>query len=54
MKPINKVLLIRPRFLGDLILVTGLAEVFHQDSPKAEVWVLTEKLMLMFFKTTLA
>jgi len=43
MKPMNKILLIRPRFLGDLILTTGLAEVFHQDSPKAEVWVLTEK-----------
>lgn len=39
----QKILLIRPRFLGDIILTTGLAEVFHQDSPKAEVWVLTEK-----------
>jgi lipopolysaccharide heptosyltransferase II len=44
MKPFNKVLLIRPRFLGDLILTTGLAEVFHQENPKAEVWVLTEKV----------
>ncbi len=43
MGTMNKVLLIRPRFLGDLILTTGLAEVFHQENPKAEVWVLTEK-----------
>jgi ADP-heptose:LPS heptosyltransferase len=43
MKPFNKILLIRPRFLGDLILTTGLAGVFHRENPKAEVWVLTEK-----------
>ncbi len=43
MDPFHKVLLIRPRFLGDLILTTGLAEVFHQENPEAEVWVLTEK-----------
>ncbi len=41
--PINqKILIIRPRFLGDLILATGLVEVIHHDNPEAEVWFLTE------------
>lgn len=42
MKPFQKILLIRPRFLGDLILATGLAEVIHQNQPEAEVWFLAE------------
>lgn len=39
----KKILLIRPRFLGDLILATGLARVFRDQDPQAQVWVLTEK-----------
>jgi lipopolysaccharide heptosyltransferase II len=39
---LNKILLIRPRFLGDLILATGLVEVIHQAHPQAEVWFLAE------------
>jgi ADP-heptose:LPS heptosyltransferase len=43
MGTLNKVLLIRPRFLGDLILATGLCEVFHGDNPGTQVWFLTEE-----------
>src|SRR5581483_9287254 len=43
MDPYKKILLIRPRFLGDLILATGLAELFHREEPRTEVWFLTEK-----------
>ncbi|HXL72222.1 MAG TPA: glycosyltransferase family 9 protein, partial [bacterium] len=42
MKEIKKILIVRPKFLGDLILATGLAEVIHQNNPQAEVWFLTE------------
>lgn len=38
----NKILIVRPKFLGDLILATGLAEVVLQNNPKAEIWFLTE------------
>ncbi len=38
----NKVLIVRPKFLGDLILATGLIEAIHQNNPQAEVWFLTE------------
>ena len=38
----NKILIIRPRFLGDLILATGMPEVIHQKYPEAQVWVLAE------------
>jgi ADP-heptose:LPS heptosyltransferase len=41
-KEINKILIIRPKFLGDLILATGLVEVIHQNNPQAEVWFLSE------------
>jgi ADP-heptose:LPS heptosyltransferase len=41
-KEINKILIIRPKFLGDLILATGLVEVIHQNNPRAEVWFLSE------------
>lgn len=40
---LTKVLLIRPRFLGDIILATGLTEAIHQQSPQTEVWALVEK-----------
>jgi ADP-heptose:LPS heptosyltransferase len=39
---IKKILLIRPRFLGDIILATGLAEGILKSNPKAEIWLLTE------------
>ena len=42
MEPPKKVLVIRPRFLGDIILATGLAEVLGQNWPGAEVWYLAE------------
>jgi len=38
-----KILIIRPRFLGDLILATGLIGAIHQDCPGAEIWFLTEE-----------
>ena len=38
----RKILIIRPRFLGDLILTTGLGEIFHNEWPGCEVWTLTE------------
>ncbi len=41
-KDIHKILIIRPKFLGDLILATGLVEVIHQNNPQAEVWFLSE------------
>jgi lipopolysaccharide heptosyltransferase II len=39
---LQKILLVRPRFLGDLILATGLVKVIRQNHPQAEVWFLTE------------
>jgi len=42
MEPPRKVLVIRPRFLGDLILSTGLAEIMGQHWPGVEVWYLAE------------
>lgn len=39
----RKVLLIRPRFLGDIILATGLVNVLRQENPGVEVWFLTEE-----------
>ena len=42
MADINKILIMRPRFLGDLILATGLPEVIRQKYPEAQVWVLAE------------
>jgi lipopolysaccharide heptosyltransferase II len=41
-KEIQKILIVRPRFLGDLILATGLTDVIHQNNPKAEIWFLAE------------
>lgn len=38
----QKILILRPRFLGDLVLATGLAEVFHLNDPRTEVWYLAE------------
>ncbi len=40
---LEKVLIIRPRFLGDLILATGLVNVLRQENPNREVWFLTEQ-----------
>jgi ADP-heptose:LPS heptosyltransferase len=40
--PEMKVLVLRPRFLGDVILATGLAEAVHDSHPLAEVWFLVE------------
>jgi len=42
MEEIKKILLVRPRFLGDLILATGLVDVIHQNNPEAKVWILSE------------
>src|SRR5260221_5198204 len=42
MSDLKKILILRPRFLGDLILATGLADVIHRDQPATEVWYLTE------------
>ncbi len=42
MNEIKKILILRPRFLGDLILATGLAESIQQDNPQAEIWYLAE------------
>ncbi len=39
---LEKVLIIRPRFLGDLILATGLVDALRQGNPSREVWFLTE------------
>jgi ADP-heptose:LPS heptosyltransferase len=41
-EPFKKILIIRPRFLGDLILSTGLTDVIHQANPGAEIWYLVE------------
>lgn len=38
----RKVLILRPRFLGDLILATGLAGVMRKNNPGTEVWYLAE------------
>lgn len=38
----RKVLILRPRFLGDLILATGLAGVLRGKNPGTEVWYLAE------------
>lgn len=38
----QKILILRPRFLGDLILATGLPGIFRAANPKAQVWFLTE------------
>lgn len=42
MTDFKKILLIRPRFLGDVILATGLVKAIHQSHPQAEVWYLVE------------
>ena len=42
MTEFKKILILRPRFLGDLILATGLVDVIHQNNSQAEVWFLTE------------
>lgn len=42
MEALKKILVIRPRFLGDLILATGLVEVLRRENPNREVWFLTE------------
>ena len=42
MPSFEKILILRPRFLGDLILATGLAEIIHENNPQAQVWYLTE------------
>ena len=49
---INKILIIRPKFLGDLILATGLIEVIHQNNPQAEVWFLSESGYTEDFETS--
>lgn len=43
MENLKKILILRPRFLGDLILATGLADIIHQNQAGAEVWYLTEE-----------
>jgi ADP-heptose:LPS heptosyltransferase len=43
MRPGARILIIRPRFLGDLILATGLLKVIHQKDPSAKLWFLTEQ-----------
>jgi lipopolysaccharide heptosyltransferase II len=40
---LKKILLIRPRFLGDLILATGLVDIIKAAHPQAQVWFLTEQ-----------
>ena len=42
MQDFKKILIIRPRFIGDLILATGLPAVIQREQPQAEVWFLTE------------
>jgi len=42
MSDIKKILIIRPRFLGDLILATGLPKIIRQRYPQAQVWFLAE------------
>jgi lipopolysaccharide heptosyltransferase II len=42
MTKLKKILIIRPRFLGDLILATGLAETIRKNNPAAQIWYLTE------------
>ncbi|HEY5038729.1 MAG TPA: glycosyltransferase family 9 protein, partial [bacterium] len=42
MPTFEKILILRPRFLGDLILATGLADILKQDKPQTQVWFLTE------------
>jgi ADP-heptose:LPS heptosyltransferase len=42
MQELKKVLVFRPRFLGDIILSTGLAEAIHSHNPEAEIWFLVE------------
>lgn len=42
MNELKKILIVRPKFLGDLILATGLVDVLLQNNPKAEIWFLTE------------
>lgn len=39
----KKILIVRPRFLGDIILATGLPDVLHRENPSMEVWFLAEK-----------
>ncbi len=38
----QKILILRPRFLGDVVLATGLADVIRRDQPGAQVWYLVE------------
>lgn len=38
----RKILIIRPRFLGDLILSSGLPRIFHSANKDMEIWYLTE------------
>ncbi len=42
MNRFNKALIIRPRFLGDIILATGLADALCRENPSIEIWFLTE------------
>jgi ADP-heptose:LPS heptosyltransferase len=42
MNSVDKILIIRPRFLGDVILSTGLVEVLRRENPDIQVWFLTE------------
>lgn len=39
----EKILILRPRFLGDVVLATGLAEAVRRNHPQAEVWFLVEE-----------
>jgi ADP-heptose:LPS heptosyltransferase len=43
MQEFKKILIMRPKFLGDLILATGLPAVIQRDQPQAQVWFLAEK-----------
>jgi ADP-heptose:LPS heptosyltransferase len=42
MEAARKFLVLRPRFLGDLILATGLIPILRRDHPDNRVWFLTE------------
>jgi len=42
MENFRKVLILRPRFLGDIILATGLASMIRAKVPGSEIWFLAE------------
>jgi ADP-heptose:LPS heptosyltransferase len=42
MQDFKKILIIRPKFFGDLILATGLPAVIQREQPQARVWFLAE------------